>query len=70
LNHAKLIRKTEAGREEVPVPLKKILASKVPDRMLADGDILFVPTSGAKDALRDVESILPAAAGAAIYRAP
>ena len=30
LNHAKLIRKTEAGREEVPVPLKKILASKAP----------------------------------------
>lgn len=70
LNHAKLIRKTEAGREEVPVPLKKILASKLPDRMLADGDILFVPTSGAKDALRDVEGILPAAAGAAIYRVP
>ena len=39
-------------------------------QMLADGDILFVPTSGAKNALRDVESVLPAAAGAAIYRAP
>ncbi len=70
LNNTKLIRKTDTGHEEVPVPLKKILADKVPDQMLADGDILFVPTSGAKNALRDIESILPSAAGAAIYRAP
>jgi polysaccharide export outer membrane protein len=70
LNHAKLIRKTVAGREELPVPLKKLLANKDPDLMLADGDILFVPGSGPKNALRDVESILPSAAGAAIYRAP
>lgn len=70
LNNTKLIRKTESGHQELPVPLKKILADKVPDQMLADGDILFVPTSGAKNALRDIESILPSAAGAAIYRAP
>ena len=70
LNHAKLIRKTDAGREELPVPLKKLLANNAPDLMLADGDILFVPGSTAKNALREVESILPAAAGAAIYRAP
>jgi len=70
LNHAKLIRKTVAGREELPVSLKKLLANKEPDLMLADGDILFVPGSGPKNALRDVESILPSAAGAAIYRAP
>jgi polysaccharide biosynthesis/export protein len=70
LDHTKLIRKNGASREEFQVPLKKILADKLPDRMLADGDILFVPTSGARNALRDVESILPSAAGAAIYRAP
>lgn len=70
LNHAKLIRKTDAGREELPVPLKKLLANKGPDLMLSDGDILFVPGSGPKNALRDVESVLPAAAGAAIYRVP
>lgn len=70
LNHAKLIRKTDAGREELPVPLKKLLANNAPDLMLADGDILFVPGSTAKNALREVESVLPAAAGAAIYRAP
>ena len=70
LDHAKLIRKTTAGHEEVSIPLKKILADKAPDQLLADGDILFVPGSTAKNALRDVESILPSAAGAAIYRAP
>jgi polysaccharide export outer membrane protein len=70
LNHAKLIRKTPAGREGVPVPLKKILENKAADELLADGDILFVPTSGPKNAMRDVESILPSAAGAAIYRVP
>jgi polysaccharide export outer membrane protein len=70
LNHAKLIRKTGGTHEEVPVPLKRILASNAPDQMLADGDILFVPTSSAKNALRDVESILPSVASAAIYRVP
>jgi polysaccharide biosynthesis/export protein len=70
LDHTKLIRKTNTGRQDVTVPLKKILADKVHDQMLADGDILFVPSSGTKNALRDVESILPSAAGAAIYRAP
>jgi polysaccharide export outer membrane protein len=70
LDHTKLIRKTGGSREEVPVPLKKILADKATDQLLADGDILFIPSSGAKNALRDVESILPSAAGAAIYHVP
>lgn len=70
LNHARLIRRTDGVRKEVPIPLKRILANKAEDELLADGDILFVPGSGPKNALRDVESILPAAAGAAIYRAP
>jgi len=46
------------------------LADKVADQMLEDGDILFVPGSAAKNALRDMESILPSAAGAAIYHVP
>lgn len=70
LNHAKIIRKNATAREEVSVPLKKILANKSPDQSLDDGDILFVPGSSAKGALRDVESILPATATAAIYRVP
>ena len=70
LNSAKVIRKTDDGREELSVPLQKIIANKSPDRPLSDGDILVVPTSGAKNALRTIENILPAAAGAAIYRVP
>ena len=70
LDKAKLIRKTANGREEIQVPLKKILADKAPDQMLADGDILYVPGSGPKGALVDVESILPSAASAAIFRVP
>jgi polysaccharide biosynthesis/export protein len=70
LNHAKLIREIDGTRREVPVPLKKILADKAPDETLADGDILFVPSSAAKTALRDVESSLPNTAAASIYRVP
>jgi polysaccharide biosynthesis/export protein len=70
LDHAKLIRKTAVGHEELPIPLKKIMANNAPDQMLANGDILFVPTSGAKSALRDVENILPSVASAAIFRVP
>ena len=70
LNHAKLIRKGDSGRQEVPVPLSKILDAKAPDLLLADGDILFVPSSAAKNALRNMESMLPSVAGAAIYRVP
>jgi polysaccharide biosynthesis/export protein len=70
LNNSKLIRKTATGLEELPVPLGKMLANKTPDKALADGDILFVPSSAAKNTLRVIENILPAAAGAAIYRTP
>jgi polysaccharide biosynthesis/export protein len=70
LDHAKLIRKTDTGRQEVPVPLKKILATNTSDMTLADGDILFVPSSSAKNALQTMQNILPAAAGAAIYHVP
>jgi polysaccharide export outer membrane protein len=70
LNHAKLIRKTDGVRHELPVRLKKILANKAEDQMLADGDILFIPSSTAKNALSDMQGILPSASSAAIYRVP
>lgn len=70
LNGAKLLRNTDDGREELTIPLQKILANKAPDQALDDGDILFVPSSAAKTTLRTLETILPAAAGAAIYRVP
>ena len=45
---AKLIRNTSNGRTESDLPLKKMLANRFPDPKLQDGDILFIPVSGAK----------------------
>jgi polysaccharide export outer membrane protein len=70
LNQTKLIRKTDSGRQEIPVPLKKILLNKASDELLADGDILFIPVSGTKSVLVGIEGALPQVAGAAIYRVP
>jgi len=68
LNQAKLIRKTETGRQEMPVPLKKILSNNAADEPLADGDILFIPTSQAKNAAyRGMETALQMATGVVVY---
>jgi len=67
---AKLIRTTLQGRQEIPVNLKKILSSKQTDLAMQDNDILFVPSSVAKNAWKDFEAALPAAAGASVYRIP
>jgi polysaccharide biosynthesis/export protein len=67
---AKLIRTTLQGRQEIRVNLKKILSSKDIDLAMQDNDILFVPNSAAKNAWKDFEAALPAAAGAGVYRVP
>jgi polysaccharide export outer membrane protein len=67
---AKLIRTTAKGREEIPVNLKAILKSKSTDLAMQSNDILFVPGSVAKSVLQGVETVLPAAAAASIYRVP
>jgi len=66
----KIIRTTPQGHEEIPVDLKKILASKATDAPLQDNDILFVPSSAGRSALKNMESLLPIAASATIYRIP
>jgi polysaccharide export outer membrane protein len=65
-----IIRSAPNGRETIPVDLKKILASKAADEPLQDNDILFVPNSSARTALKNTEAILPIAASATIYRVP
>jgi polysaccharide export outer membrane protein len=70
LSRAKVIRKTDAGREQLPVSLKKILANNAPDEALYDGDILFVPSSAGKSALHGIEEVLPSVTSAAIFRVP
>ncbi|MFZ3211421.1 MAG: polysaccharide biosynthesis/export family protein [Terriglobales bacterium] len=68
LNDSKLIRKSVAGREEIPLPLKKILQNKSADMRLEDGDILFIPSSTPKSiAWGSVQSAVNAAGLAAIY---
>jgi polysaccharide biosynthesis/export protein len=69
-NDLKIIRTTASGHEEISVNLKQILTSKAVDQALQDNDILFVPTSNPKVALKAIETLLPVAASATIYRVP
>ncbi len=70
LNNAKLIRTTATGRQELPLALKDMLSSKVPDLRLQAEDIIFVPTSAAKSAgRRTMEAIIQSATGLAVYGA-
>jgi polysaccharide biosynthesis/export protein len=71
LDSAKLIRRTGTQPQEIPIPLKKILASKAPDVSLQPDDIVFVPNSAGKSAARrGLEAIVQAATGVAIYHHP
>jgi polysaccharide export outer membrane protein len=56
------------GRKQIPVDLKKVIQGKSPDPMLQAEDILFVPDSAGKHALRrGVEAALQITSGALIY---
>ncbi|MCU1311777.1 MAG: polysaccharide export protein [Candidatus Angelobacter sp.] len=69
LNSARLIRGTSKQHQEIPIPLKEILAAKSPDLNLQSEDIVFVPNSAGKTAVRkSMEAILQTATGIAIYR--
>ena len=68
MDKSKLIRQTPNGPSEIPVPLRKILASKTPDISLQSDDILFVPSSAVKSgARRSLEAIVQVATGVIIY---
>jgi len=69
-SQARIIRKTaEGARTEIPVDLKKVLAGKSPDEVMAANDILFVPNSAAKSALkRGAEAAIGTVSGILIYR--
>jgi len=64
---AKLVRKTEHGREEVEVNVSKILRGHAPDVALRADDILFIPNSAWRSAANRLQNISQMAAGAAIY---
>jgi polysaccharide export outer membrane protein len=73
-NKAVIIRKNPAipsGREEIPVNLQAVLAGRSPDRVLLANDILFVPDSSGKRALRRVaDAAALVGSGVMIYRVP
>ncbi|HZD30321.1 MAG TPA: polysaccharide biosynthesis/export family protein [Candidatus Angelobacter sp.] len=63
-----LIRNAPSGRVEMQLALNKILTNKAPDPALQDGDIVYVPVSGAKDwTNKGVTAALQMAVGMVIY---
>ena len=69
--NTKIIRKTRDPKSplDIPIDLKRILRGQATDMSLASDDILFVPTSGTKQALaRTVEAGISLGTNAAIYR--
>ncbi len=57
--------KAPKGREEINLDLKSILAGRSPDPKLQADDILFVPGSGGKKALRTLTSVPATVVGGA-----
>jgi polysaccharide export outer membrane protein len=66
---AKVLRQTDAGRQEIEVRINDILHGRLPDLALQANDILFVPESRGKGALsRGAEAAIQVGTGVAIWR--
>ncbi|HEV2115229.1 MAG TPA: polysaccharide biosynthesis/export family protein [Terriglobales bacterium] len=71
MNNAKIIRRSEGGPKEIRVELKKMFAGKSPDLKLQAEDILFVPTSTAKNiGVQTLDGIVRLTTAVAVYRVP
>ncbi len=69
LSNARLIRRSAAGREELKLNLRHIFYGTGPDMLLMDGDILYVPTSLARQySFAALDAGIGAATGYAIYK--
>lgn len=69
LKDARLIRRSSTGREELKLNLKHILYGSGPDMLLTDGDILYVPTSLARQySFAALDASISTATSYAIYR--
>ncbi len=70
--HSLIIRRDsskQGDRQEIAVNLKKILSGQVPDVAMEPNDILFVPDSNSKKALRrGAEAAIQIATGLALFR--
>jgi polysaccharide export outer membrane protein len=70
LKNAKIVRKGESGPTEVLVDIKKIMQAKAPDVTLQAEDVVFIPSSAAKNVgVKTLQSIVSIATGVATYRA-
>ncbi len=70
LDKVRIIRKTDQGRTEIPVPLSKIMSAKEKDIPLQADDIVFVPSSAARSAARrTIDTALQLATGVTLIRA-
>jgi polysaccharide biosynthesis/export protein len=70
LRNAKIVRKGDKGPIDIPVDIKKIMQAKAPDVTLQAEDVVFIPTSAAKNVgERTLQSIVNIATGVATYRA-
>ncbi len=69
LGSTRLMRKTEDGRIEIGLDLKKILKGDASDFLMAEGDILYVPDSNKKIySMRALEAIIGVGTGVTVYR--
>lgn len=69
LSGTRLVRKTDSGRIEMEVDLKKVINGDGSDFLLADGDILYVPLSNKKlYGLRAIEALIGVGSQVTIYR--
>lgn len=67
-SHAVLVRrKGDSGYEQVPVQLSQMQKGKRADLPLQAGDILYIPFSYLRNAVVDLNGVVSAAAGSAIY---
>jgi polysaccharide export outer membrane protein len=69
LGRAQVIRNPGQGekQQEIPIPLKEILAAKAPDLPLQANDIVFVPNSKMKSfTKRTIDSVVQVATGMAM----
>ena len=63
-----LIRTSAMGRQQTQLELKRILSGESADPTLQDGDIVYVPVSGAKEwGSKTINSILQMAVGVVVY---
>jgi polysaccharide biosynthesis/export protein len=68
-HRARVVRGHDGARTEIPLDIRRILEGNSADLRLEAGDILFIPSNGAKKAtLRAVEAVIQVGTGVAIYR--